>query len=73
LVEAVFYKPEGSGFGARAPELGVYSASKRNDYEKQGKKFWGSRARSPLKADNLTAFCEAVVWTMWDPQHLTTV
>jgi hypothetical protein len=35
--------------------------------------FLGSRARPVRRADNLTAICEPIVYTMWDPQHLTTL
>jgi hypothetical protein len=28
--------------------------------------------RHARKADNLTAIYEAIVWKMWEPQHLTT-
>jgi hypothetical protein len=34
--------------------------------------FLGIKSRPVRKADNLTAICEPIVWTMWDPQHLTT-
>jgi hypothetical protein len=37
------------------------------------KKFLGSKVRPVRGADNLTAIYEPVVWTMWDPQHLTTL
>jgi hypothetical protein len=33
--------------------------------------FLASRARPVRKADNLTAVCEPIGYTMWDPQHLT--
>jgi hypothetical protein len=33
--------------------------------------FLGSKVRLAREADNLTAICEPIVWTMWDPQHLT--
>jgi hypothetical protein len=36
---------------------GVYSASNRNEYQKQKIMFLGSRARPVRKADNLTADC----------------
>jgi hypothetical protein len=29
--------------------------------------FLGSKVRLVLRADNLTAICEPVVYTMWDP------
>jgi hypothetical protein len=32
-----------------------------------------SRARPARKADNLAFIYEPIVWTMWDPQHLTTL
>jgi hypothetical protein len=35
--------------------------------------FLGSKARLVRRADNLTAICEPIVYTMWDPQHLTTL
>jgi hypothetical protein len=39
----------------------------RNEYLKQKKMFLGSRARRVHRDDNLTAICEPIVWTMWDP------
>jgi hypothetical protein len=35
--------------------------------------FVGSRARAVRGADNLAAICEPIVYTMWNPQHLTTL
>jgi hypothetical protein len=35
--------------------------------------FLGSRMRPARRADNLTAICEPIVYTMWDPQRLTTL
>jgi hypothetical protein len=35
--------------------------------------FVGSRARPVRRADSLTAICEPTVYTMLDPQHLTTL
>jgi hypothetical protein len=35
--------------------------------------FVGSRARPVRKADNLTATREPTVYTMWDPEYLTTL
>jgi hypothetical protein len=32
--------------------------------------FLGSKAWSVRRADNLSAICEPIVYTMWDPQHL---
>jgi hypothetical protein len=43
------------------------------EYQKQEKKFLGSKARTVRKADNLTVIYEPIVWTMWDPQYLTTL
>jgi hypothetical protein len=40
---------------------GVYSASNRNEYQKQKKIFLGNRARPVLRADNLTVICEPIV------------
>jgi hypothetical protein len=34
--------------------------------------FLGSKVRRVRKADNFTAICEPIVYTMWDPEHLTT-
>jgi hypothetical protein len=33
--------------------------------------FLGGTARPVFKADNLTAICQPIFWTVWDPQHLT--
>jgi hypothetical protein len=33
----------------------------------------GCRARMARKADNPTATCEPTIYTIWDPQHLTTL
>jgi hypothetical protein len=35
--------------------------------------FLGSRARPVRRADNLTTIREPTVYTIWDPQHLTTL
>jgi hypothetical protein len=35
--------------------------------------FLGKRERPVLRADNLTAICEPIVYTVWDPEHLTTL
>jgi hypothetical protein len=35
--------------------------------------FMGSKVRLVFGADNLTAIYVPIVYTMWDPQHLTTV
>jgi hypothetical protein len=33
----------------------------------------GGKERPALKADNLTAICEPIVWQMWDTRRLTTL
>jgi hypothetical protein len=40
---------------------GIYSASKRNEYQKQKNNVLGSRARPVRGADNLTAIYEPIV------------
>jgi hypothetical protein len=40
---------------------GDYSGSNRNEFQKQIKKFLGSRAWLVRKADNLIAICELIV------------
>jgi ABC-type cobalt transport system substrate-binding protein len=35
--------------------------------------FQGSKVRRERKVDNLTAIYEPIIYTMWDPQHLTTL
>jgi hypothetical protein len=37
------------------------------------KMFLGSKVRPVPRADKLTAICEPTVYTMWDPEHLTTL
>jgi hypothetical protein len=46
------------------------SISDRSEYQKM---FLVSKELPARKADNLTAICESVVYTMWDVQHLTTL
>jgi hypothetical protein len=46
---------------------GAYSASNRNEYQKQKIMFLGSKARPVRRADNLTAICEAIVYTSDNP------
>jgi hypothetical protein len=54
--------------------LGVYSASNRTEYQRQKLKMvLGSTARPSSEAHSLTAICEPIVWTVWDPQYLTTL
>jgi hypothetical protein len=40
---------------------GVYSASKRNEYQRQKIMFLRSRARPVRRVDNLAAICEPIV------------
>jgi hypothetical protein len=75
------YKPEGRGFQClrgystflqfsspfqphHGP--GVYAASNRNEYQKI---FLGTKRGRSARAT--TATCEPIVWTLWDPRHLT--
>jgi hypothetical protein len=58
-------------FPEAAIDLGIYSASNRNEYQRQIKIFLESRMRSVRNADNLTAICEPIVLTMRDNFHLT--
>jgi hypothetical protein len=86
MVEALHYKPEGRGFdllrfnwtfsmylilpAALCPW--VYSASNENEYQKIFGEVGGGVYRAVAhRADNLTAICEPIVYTMWDPQLLT--
>jgi hypothetical protein len=52
---------------------GVYSASNRNEYQKQKNKVSGEQSRMVRKADKPTGICEPIIYTIWDPQHLTTL
>jgi hypothetical protein len=74
VVEVLCRKPEGSKTDEvneffsiclipPAPlNLGVDSASNRNEYQKQKNNiFMGSKARTVREADNLTAICEPIV------------
>jgi hypothetical protein len=59
-----------------APAPGVHSASNRNYYQKQKlkkKRFLRSRRRPVKVSDKLDSICEPIVYTMWDPQHLTSL
>jgi hypothetical protein len=52
----------------------VYSYSNRNVVPEAEKvMFLGSIARPVRTTDNLTTIREPIVWTTWDPQHLTTL
>jgi hypothetical protein len=68
VVEALCYKPEGRGFETRCGELifsiylilsaalgpGVYSASNRNEYQKQKNNFHASHATLPMVTLNIS-------------------
>jgi hypothetical protein len=43
----------------------VYSASNRNEYQKQKKMFLGSKVQWVCRADNLTAICELTMNSLW--------
>jgi hypothetical protein len=87
VVEALCYKPECRGFGTRCCERifyiflilpathvpGVCSAGNRNKYQKQKIVFVRSRAQPVRRADNLAEICEPTAYTIWYPQHLTTL
>jgi hypothetical protein len=49
----------------------VYSASNKNEYQKQNNNVLESRARWVRRADSLTAICKPIVYTMCCPWHLT--
>jgi hypothetical protein len=81
VVKPLCYKPESRGFETRRGELifsiylilpaalvpGVYSASNRNEYQKQTKIFLVSKARPVRSANNFAAMRENTAWTMGDP------
>jgi hypothetical protein len=46
---------------AAALSPGVYSASNKNEYQKQKTMFMGSRTQPARKADNITAIYEPIV------------
>jgi hypothetical protein len=49
----------------------IYSTSNRIEYQRQIEMLLERRTRKAHEADNLTAICELIVWTLRDPQHLT--
>jgi hypothetical protein len=59
-----------SNASSRTNALAVYLAPDRDDHEKT---ILGSKARPARKAENLAAKCEAVIWTMWENQRITTL
>jgi hypothetical protein len=76
VVKALCYNPEGHGFETPRDELifsiylillaalgpGVYSASNRNEYQKQKNNvFLKSREQLMCRADNLAATCESII------------
>jgi hypothetical protein len=40
-------------------------------HKNQYKKIPGGKEQPACKADNPSAICEPILWTMWDPRHLT--
>jgi hypothetical protein len=78
VIKALCYKAEGRVFETRrgkgvfsmylivptALGYGAYSASNKNEYQKQKNNVLGSRARPVRRTDNLTAISEP---TKWDP------
>jgi hypothetical protein len=46
---------------------GVYSSYNRNEHQKQTNNVSGSNMWPVLRADNLTATCEPIVYTVWGP------
>jgi hypothetical protein len=49
---------------------GVYLAYNRNEHQQDVSRV---KARPQRKADDLTAICETIVYTVWNPQRLTTL
>jgi hypothetical protein len=58
-----------------AAELGpgVYVTSNGHNYQKNKRCFGGVKRRRTRKADNISAICERLVYTMWDPQYPATL
>jgi hypothetical protein len=50
--------------------LGSTRPFNRNEYQESS---WGGKERPARKADNLTAICESIVYTIWEPRRLTTL
>jgi hypothetical protein len=49
----------------------VHSAPNKIEDQKQKETTSGSRAQLVREADNLTAICELIVYTIWDPSLIT--
>jgi hypothetical protein len=77
MVEALCYKPEGRGFESRffnlpnPPSHTMALGFTQLLTEMSTRRYFCCKARSERKADNLTVIYEPIVYTMWDPQHLT--
>jgi hypothetical protein len=81
VVKALCYKPEGRWFdtqwgdflnlpnpSGRTRPWGLLSLkTEMNTRNVKIIMFLGSKVRRVRKADNLTAICEPIVYTMWDP------
>jgi hypothetical protein len=75
MAEELYHKLEDRGFDSQlghwifsiylilpaALGPGVYSASYRNEHQKQKEMFLGSRVRLAHEADNLTTICELII------------
>jgi hypothetical protein len=46
--------------------LGVYTASNRNEYQKQKNNVLENKERPVSRAESLSAICEPIVYIMWD-------
>jgi hypothetical protein len=53
--------PEGSG---KFPTFSIYIILRATEYKMQKNNFLGSKVRPVRRADNLTAICELIVYTM---------
>jgi hypothetical protein len=83
LVEALCYKPEGSGFESRCGGFFSYLpnissrtmalGSTQPLIEMSPRNLPGAKGRPARKADNLTAICEPIVYKMWGPRRLTSL
>jgi hypothetical protein len=73
MVEVLCYKLEGRGFDSRWGSLVFFSAPNPSShtmapgFSQPVREMSTCKARPAFKADNLTAICEPIVWTTWDP------
>jgi hypothetical protein len=82
LIEELGYKPEGRGVDSRwshwnsqlSPSSRTMAlCSTQPLTEISTSNLPEGKGRLERKADNITATFEPTVYTMWDPQHLTTL